>query len=537
MSSSKSPSSHYYSQNPMPMAAAAGSFVGGETGPWLEEEEDEQEEEEADGTTSSAAADVEQMTRTLTTIRAKNIRPDLLSSIVTHYASKWLPAVLSSPAGSTSAWLKKRSFVEALVSLLPPAADDDDAHLLPCDFLLRLLRAACMVGAGADHLDDVEARVARQLDRATLRELAIPAFSHTCGTLLDFPLVARLVGKFLLLDEAARSGAAVVKVARLVDCYLAEAAADAGLAVADFEDLARALPGHARATDDGLYRAVDTYIKRRPSADVAATHWHLSLSPGSIRTMRLMAGRHIGRRSRPRLQTTNNVAAPFRYSSSLHIKARKEGPLQTDRPAKADPGGVPPRRPQRPPPHPVRHPGHVLRAVQAQPHHHRLRHRRRLLFQRPPQPVRAPGCRRQQQVPVQPGRRPAAGAAAAAGRGQAAGGRRAAPGAMPRPAGAGRRPRPRPQEEEGLLQLEQLLVLERRLGRRRQVCRRLRSRAGGYGWWRRKESRAVPWGEGDPSKMAQLHVLIKTGWIHLSFVFLRFNSCMLQTFLVHISRN
>ncbi|EEE62525.1 hypothetical protein OsJ_17323 [Oryza sativa Japonica Group] len=55
-------------------------------------------------------------------------------------------------------------------------------------------------------------------------------------------------------------------VARLVDAYLAEAALEAGLRPAEFEELARAVPAHARAADDGLYRAVDTYLKAHPHA-------------------------------------------------------------------------------------------------------------------------------------------------------------------------------------------------------------------------------------------------------------------------------
>jgi len=52
-------------------------------------------------------------------------------------------------------------------------------------------------------------------------------------------------------------------VARLVDAYLGKAALEAGLRPAEFEELARAVPAHARPADDALYRAVDTYLKVR----------------------------------------------------------------------------------------------------------------------------------------------------------------------------------------------------------------------------------------------------------------------------------
>jgi hypothetical protein len=69
------------------------------------------------------------------------------------------------------------------------------------------------------------------------------------------------VGRFVNLDEVAKSDAALIKVAKLVDSYLAEAAVDSNLNLAEFVALAGALPSHSRATDDGLYRAIDTYLK------------------------------------------------------------------------------------------------------------------------------------------------------------------------------------------------------------------------------------------------------------------------------------
>lgn len=54
------------------------------------------------------------------------------------------------------------------------------------------------------------------------------------------------------------------KVAKLMDAYLAEVARDANLPLARFQNLAESLPQFSRATDDGLYKAVDTYLKACP---------------------------------------------------------------------------------------------------------------------------------------------------------------------------------------------------------------------------------------------------------------------------------
>ncbi|KAH8521086.1 hypothetical protein H0E87_002226 [Populus deltoides] len=217
--------------------------------------------------------DMDYFAKTLAGIKAKGVRPDFIGSIIAHYASKWLPDLSGdhlssnkglanfeeSPESVTALWMKKRFFVETLVGILPPEKDS-----IPCSFLLRLLRIANMVSVEPAYRAELEKRISWQLDQASLKEIMIPSFSHTCGTLLDVELIIRLVRSFVNLDEVAKSGSALIKVAKLVDSYLAEAAVDANLNLSEFIALAGALPSHARATDDGLYRAVDTYLKAHP---------------------------------------------------------------------------------------------------------------------------------------------------------------------------------------------------------------------------------------------------------------------------------
>lgn len=227
----------------------------------------------------SGILDMDYFVKTLSDIKSKGVRPDLVGSIIAHYASKWVPELsesrdtsidfegeysttttnTNSPESSsaTVTWRKKQFFVETLVGILPQEKD-----AMPCNFLLRLLRVASMVGVDTTYREELEKRVAWQLDQASLKELMIPSFSHTCGTLLDVELVRRLVKRFMGLDEGVtRTGAALNKVAKLVDSYLAEVAIDSNLSLEEFIELASALPPHARATDDGVYRAIDTYLK------------------------------------------------------------------------------------------------------------------------------------------------------------------------------------------------------------------------------------------------------------------------------------
>jgi hypothetical protein len=61
------------------------------------------------------------------------------------------------------------------------------------------------------------------------------------------------------------SQSAMMKVAKLVDNYLAEIAPDANLKLTKFIALAEILPEYARVVDDGLYRAIDIYLKVMPT--------------------------------------------------------------------------------------------------------------------------------------------------------------------------------------------------------------------------------------------------------------------------------
>ncbi|KAM0944834.1 putative NPH3 domain-containing protein [Dioscorea sansibarensis] len=218
--------------------------------------------------------DIDHFVKTLTGIKAKGVHSELLGSLISHYASKWLPELSgrdmttlsisngSSPGSSVAAWMKKRFLIETLIGILPAEKDS-----VQCGFLMRLLRAASMVEVSPASMAELEARVAAQLERVTLKELMIPAFRHTCGTVLDVGLVLRLVKRFVGLEEGqGKSGPApaAAKVAKLVDSYLAEAALEPEMKVEEFEELVKAVPSHARTLDDGLYRAIDTYMKIHP---------------------------------------------------------------------------------------------------------------------------------------------------------------------------------------------------------------------------------------------------------------------------------
>lgn len=123
---------------------------------------------------------------------------------------------------------------------------------------------------------ELEKRVGMQFEQAALADLLIPSYNES-ETTYDVDLVQRVLEHFLVQEQSedlspnrqsfsdgGQRGAnpnAKFRVARLVDSYLTEVSRDRNLSLTKFQVLAEALPESARTCHDGLYRAVDSYLK------------------------------------------------------------------------------------------------------------------------------------------------------------------------------------------------------------------------------------------------------------------------------------
>ncbi|KAJ6733000.1 hypothetical protein OIU74_004867 [Salix koriyanagi] len=88
----------------------------------------------------------------------------------------------------------------------------------------------------------LEKKIGLQLEQATLDDLLIPSYSYLNETLYDVDCLERVLGYFFDGLQEERNG-------------------DANLKPDRFYNLALTLPEQARLFDDGLYRAVDVYLK------------------------------------------------------------------------------------------------------------------------------------------------------------------------------------------------------------------------------------------------------------------------------------
>ncbi|CAN6542215.1 unnamed protein product [Malus baccata var. baccata] len=166
---------------------------------------------------------------------------------------------------------EQKAIIESIVSILPP-----QNKALPCKFLLRMLKLATLYSASPALISELEKRAGMMLEDANVSDLLIPRYYNADqGKLVDSPeectmhdieVVQRIVEYFLMheqQDQQQKTGK--IAVSKLLDNYLSEIAGDPKLSITKFHVMAELLPENARTCDDGLYRAIDTYLKTHPT--------------------------------------------------------------------------------------------------------------------------------------------------------------------------------------------------------------------------------------------------------------------------------
>ncbi|KAJ7539169.1 hypothetical protein O6H91_11G079500 [Diphasiastrum complanatum] len=226
----------------------------------------------------------------ITSMAGKGLRPEIIAGALVHYAKKLLPSLNRRQDDHESGSLS------AICSVSSNASEEDQVvlletieNLLPVQkgltstrFLFGLLRLAMILNATSQCRSSLEKRIGAQLEQGTVEDLLIPNYSYTVETLYDIDTVQRILDHFLMIDQrpgpsssslqsfeegsltGSPSRTPMMLVAKLLDGYLAEVAPDTNLKPAKFEALAEALPEYSRVLDDGLYRAIDIYLKAHP---------------------------------------------------------------------------------------------------------------------------------------------------------------------------------------------------------------------------------------------------------------------------------
>ncbi|KAH7352094.1 hypothetical protein KP509_19G029600 [Ceratopteris richardii] len=239
---------------------------------------------------------IDMFQRVLAAMKSRGLRVESIAGSLMHYAQKVLKPLNKNQQSaemnssnkpkakvfsygvlnSKAAEHEHRILIESIVSMLPT-----ETNLFPTNFLLTLLRTAIILDTTVACQLDLEKRASSQLEKASVDDILIPTFSNGGECLFDIDVVQRVLATYLqqedAQDKASSSGIydtddigspnrrGLMKVAKLIDMYLAEIAPDANLKVSKFLSLAELLPDYSRVIDDGLYRAIDIFLKAHPS--------------------------------------------------------------------------------------------------------------------------------------------------------------------------------------------------------------------------------------------------------------------------------
>ncbi|CAJ1968532.1 unnamed protein product [Sphenostylis stenocarpa] len=228
--------------------------------------------------------------RLILAMEGKGMKPENIVGSLIYYIRRFIPLMSRQSSfndknsvnqvtttTSTVSEVDQRALLEEIMGLLP-----NKKGVTPSKYLLRLLRAAMILHATPSCIENLEKRIGSQLDQAELIDLLIPNMGHSVETLYDIDCIHRIIDHFMSIYQATTAsnspciieeGPLIVRtevleplttVANLIDTYLAEVAQDVNLKLPKFQALASAIPDYARPLDDGLYHAIDVYLKTHP---------------------------------------------------------------------------------------------------------------------------------------------------------------------------------------------------------------------------------------------------------------------------------
>ncbi|CAI9764714.1 unnamed protein product [Fraxinus pennsylvanica] len=152
-----------------------------------------------------------------------------------------------------------KEIVESLERLLP-----HQKGIFPCKFLFEMLKSAVSLHASIQCKNGLEIRIGQQLDQANVKDLFIPSPGYTGDEQYSIESIRRILKNFYS-NYTGLDSSGFIKVAELVDNFLAEVASDIDLKMSTFLSLADMSIAVSDGTDrssDGVYRAVDIYLDR-----------------------------------------------------------------------------------------------------------------------------------------------------------------------------------------------------------------------------------------------------------------------------------
>jgi hypothetical protein len=216
--------------------------------------------------------DVDLYRRVMVAVNSRGRIPsDAVIEALKAYAARWLPDCCDTLVDDI--YSSYKHLLETIIWLLP---SDKGSSGCSCRFFLNLLKFTVLIGAGELLKEELMERIVSQLHRASVNDLLIPS-KPPVQTAYDVELVQTLISRYMRCAGVAEDGIflnnldqmfetnvgdeSLLALCKLVDRYLAEVSSDPNLSISSFVGLATSMPESARPTHDGLYTAIDIFLK------------------------------------------------------------------------------------------------------------------------------------------------------------------------------------------------------------------------------------------------------------------------------------
>ncbi|KAJ7966272.1 BTB/POZ domain-containing protein [Quillaja saponaria] len=280
--------------------------------------------------------DIDLYKRVMLAVKSKGrMDGSIIGEALKTYAVRWLPDSVDALVSDAHAW-RNKSLVETIVCLLP----SDKSVGCSCSFLLKLLKVAILLGADQSSKEDLIRSISLKLHEASVKDLLIPARSPLI-TNYDVELVCYIVNQYVMHEksnwdvdvaEKIEKGSdnftighgSLLNVGKLVDEYLAEIAYDPNLTLSSFVALSQSIPKSARPIHDGLYQAIDIYLKEHHSLTKAERKEICGLM--EVKKLTMETSMHAAQNERLPLRVVVQVLFFEQVRAAASVRARGSNP-------------------------------------------------------------------------------------------------------------------------------------------------------------------------------------------------------------------
>ncbi|XVE53530.1 hypothetical protein DITRI_Ditri03aG0010300 [Diplodiscus trichospermus] len=277
--------------------------------------------------------------RVMTAVKSKG-RMDgaVIGEALKTYAVRWLPDSVDALVSDVYYSWRNKLLVETIVCLLP----SDKGVGCSCSFLLKLLKVAILVGVDDSAKEDLLKRISLKLHEASVKDLLIPARSPQ-ATLYDVELVQSIVNRYLMHEKSSQdldvaknemgctdfvlAHGSLLSVGKLIDGYLEEIARDPNLLLASFIDLSQSIPEFARPVHDGLYKAIDMFLKEHPGLTKAERKKICALM--DVKKFTMDASMHAAQNERLPLRVVVQVLFFEQVRAAAGVQSLNHNPRET----------------------------------------------------------------------------------------------------------------------------------------------------------------------------------------------------------------